>query len=628
MSTPVTLPALGESVTEGTVTRWLKQVGDTVAVDEPLLEVSTDKVDTEIPSPVAGVLLEISAAEDETVEVGAQLCVIGAEGEGGGSAPAQEAPAQEAPAQEAPAEAPPAPEQPAAEQPGAEQPGAEQPAAEQPAAEQPAPQQPAASDGTPVTLPALGESVTEGTVTRWLKSVGDDVAVDEPLLEVSTDKVDTEIPSPVAGTLLEIKVNEDETVEVGAELAVIGAAGSAPAAPAEQSAPPAQEAPVQEQAPAEELPAEEIPAEETTAQTQQPQQPEQPAVAERPATPPPSAPAPSAPAPSAPAPSAPAPASPAPSAPAASGDNGGYVTPLVRKMAAEQGVDLASVQGSGVGGRIRKQDVLAAAEANRAPAAPAAAAASAPSAPSAPAPASTPSPLRGRTEQLSRLRKVIATRMVESLQTSAQLTQVMEVDMTNVARLRESAKADFHAREGVKLTYLPFFAKAAIDALKQHPKLNANIDTDAGEVTYFDRENIAFAVDTDRGLLTPVVKDAGDLSIAGLAKKIADLAERTRTNKITPDDLTGGTFTITNLGSFGALFDTPIINQPQVAILGPGAVVKRPVVIDDPNLGETIAVRYMVNLALTYDHRLVDGADAGRFLSDVKGRLEAAQFEV
>jgi len=481
---------------------------------------------------------------------------------------------------------------------------------------------------TPVTLPALGESVTEGTVTRWLKQVGDTVAVDEPLLEVSTDKVDTEIPSPVAGTLLEIKVNEDETVEVGAELAVIGAAGSAPAAPAEQSAPPAQEAPVQEQAPAEELPAEEIPAEETTAQTQQPQQPEQPAVAERPATPPPSAPAPSAPAPSAPAPSAPAPASPAPSAPAASGDNGGYVTPLVRKMAAEQGVDLASVQGSGVGGRIRKQDVLAAAEANRAPAAPAAAAASAPSAPSAPAPASTPSPLRGRTEQLSRLRKVIATRMVESLQTSAQLTQVMEVDMTNVARLRESAKADFHAREGVKLTYLPFFAKAAIDALKQHPKLNANIDTDAGEVTYFDRENIAFAVDTDRGLLTPVVKDAGDLSIAGLAKKIADLAERTRTNKITPDDLTGGTFTITNLGSFGALFDTPIINQPQVAILGPGAVVKRPVVIDDPNLGETIAVRYMVNLALTYDHRLVDGADAGRFLSDVKGRLEAAQFEV
>jgi 2-oxoglutarate dehydrogenase E2 component (dihydrolipoamide succinyltransferase) len=461
-------------------------------------------------------------------------------------------------------------------------------------------------------------------VTRWLKSVGDDVAVDEPLLEVSTDKVDTEIPSPVAGTLLEIKVNEDETVEVGAELAVIGAAGSAPAAPAPA---PAQES-AQESAPAQqpaEAPAEEIPAEDTTAQTQQPQQAEQPAVAESPAPAAQEAPAPEAPAPQAeqPAPAAPS----APAASAASQDNGGYVTPLVRKMAAEHGVDLASVQGTGVGGRIRKQDVLAAAEANKAPAAASPAAAAAPAA-SAPAPSTTPSPLRGRTEPLSRLRKVIATRMVESLQSSAQLTQVMEVDMTRVARLREAAKADFQAREGVKLTYLPFFAKAAIDALKQHPKLNANIDTEAGEVTYFDRENVAFAVDTDRGLLTPVVKDAGDLSIAGLAKKIADLAERTRTNKITPDDLTGGTFTITNLGTFGALFDTPIINQPQVAILGPGAVVKRPVVIDDPDLGETIAVRYMVNLALTYDHRLVDGADAGRFLSDVKARLEAAQFEV
>ena len=613
MSTPVTLPALGESVTEGTVTRWLKQVGDTVAVDEPLLEVSTDKVDTEIPSPVAGVLLEINAAEDETVEVGAQLCVIGAEGEGGGSAPAQEAPAEE------PAAAAQAPAEPAQEQ-AQEQPAAA-PAPEAPAPEAPAPEQPAAAQhsapsgggGTSVTLPALGESVTEGTVTRWLKSVGDPVAVDEPLLEVSTDKVDTEIPSPVAGTLLEIKVNEDETVEVGAELAVIGAAGSAPAAAPAPQAPPAQEQvrePVQEAPPAA-PPAAAEPAPPTPAPTPEPA-----------ATPAPAAPAP---APAA-APAAPAPA--APAAPAASGDGGGYVTPLVRKMAAEQRVDLASIQGSGVGGRIRKQDVLAAAEAKKSAEAPQAPAASAPSAPSAPAPAASPSPLRGTTEKMSRLRKVIATRMVESLQTSAQLTQVMEVDMTRVARLREGAKADFQAREGVKLTYLPFFAKAAIDALKQHPKLNANIDTEAGEVTYFDRENIAFAVDTERGLLTPVVKDAGDLSIAGLAKKIADLADRTRTNKITPDDLTGGTFTITNLGTFGALFDTPIINQPQVAILGPGAVVKRPVVIDDPNLGETIAVRYMVHLALTYDHRLVDGADAGRFLSDVKARLEAAQFEV
>jgi 2-oxoglutarate dehydrogenase E2 component (dihydrolipoamide succinyltransferase) len=304
------------------------------------------------------------------------------------------------------------------------------------------------------------------------------------------------------------------------------------------------------------------------------------------------------------------------------------VTPLVRKMAAEHGVDLSTVQGSGVGGRIRKKDDLAAAEAARSAASTGAGAAQPAAQPAAAAPSAAPSPLRGTTEPMTRLRKVIASRMVDSLQTSAQLTQVMEVDVTNIARLRDAAKAEFLAREGVKLTYLPFFAKAAIDALKVHPKLNANIDTEKGEVTYFDRENIAFAVDTDKGLLTPVVKDAGDLSIAGLAKKIADVAERTRTNKIGPDDLTGGTFTITNLGTFGALFDTPIINQPQVAILGPGVVTKRPVVIDDPNLGETIAVRHMVYLALTYDHRLVDGADAGRFLADVKARLEAGQFEV
>ncbi|MGZ5400899.1 MAG: 2-oxoglutarate dehydrogenase, E2 component, dihydrolipoamide succinyltransferase, partial [Nocardioides sp.] len=303
-----------------------------------------------------------------------------------------------------------------------------------------------------------------------------------------------------------------------------------------------------------------------------------------------------------------------------------YVTPLVRKMAAQHGVDLAAVSGTGVGGRIRKQDVLDAAKAKEAPAAEAPAA-SAP-APSAPAASGSASPLRGKTEKMSRLRKIIASRMIESLQTSAQLTQVVEVDVTNVARLRDAVKADFLAREGVKLSYLPFFAKAAIDSLKEHPALNATIDTEAGEVTYFDREHVAFAVDTEKGLLTPVVKDAGDLSIAGLAKKIADVAERTRTNKIGPDELSGGTFTITNLGSVGALWDTPIINKPQVAILGPGAVVKRPVVIDDANLGETIAVRHMVYLALTYDHQLVAGAGAGRFLQAGKARLESGQFEV
>ncbi len=482
-----------------------------------------------------------------------------------------------------------------------------------------------------MTLPALGESVTEGTVTRWLKKVGDEVAVDEPLLEVSTDKVDTEIPSPVAGTLLEIKAEEDETVEVGAELAVIGSGDDAPAQ-AEPEAQPKDEEQAEKKAEQEQEAVEETgdlpPGDETPESDKQDDEPEPEPEPEPQAKDEPKA---------EPATQATQATESAPAAPAASESGGrdqtAYVTPLVRKMADQHGVDLGALTGTGVGGRIRKQDVLdAAAAAQAQPTAPAAAAA-APAAAGAPpgaaAPSSSaPSPLRGTTEPLSRLRKVIAKRMVESLQEAAQLTQVMEVDVTAIARLRESAKADFLAREGVKLTYLPFFAKAAIDSLKLHPKLNAAIDSEKGEVTYYDRENIAFAVDTEKGLLTPVVKDAGDLSIAGLAKKIADVAERTRTNKITPDELSGGTFTITNLGSFGALFDTPIINKPQVAILGPGAVVKRPVVIDDPNLGETIAVRHMVHLSLTYDHRLVDGADAGRFLQEVKKRLESGAFEV
>ncbi len=482
-------------------------------------------------------------------------------------------------------------------------------------------------------LPELGESVTEGTVTRWLKQVGDEVAVDEPLLEVSTDKVDTEIPSPVAGTLLEIKVNEDETVEVGAELGVIGS-GKPSGGDSDSSGESAeggddtggggedkaqeraeeQQKQVEEQEPeAKEEPEPEPKADEKPEPEKEPEPEakEEPAQEKEPEPEP----------------------EPAPAASSGSDDGAGYVTPLVRKLATQHNVDLSSVTGSGVGGRIRKQDVLEAARQAQESAQPAAAAApSAPtgagSAPAASAPAITPDSRRGTTEKISRLRKIIAERMIDSLQTSAQLTQVVEVDVTNVARLRESAKQDFLAREGVKLTYLPFFAKAAIDALKEHPKLNATIDTEAGEITYYDRENLAFAVDTEKGLITPVVRDAGDLSISGLAKKIADVAERTRTNKIGPDELSGGTFTITNLGSVGALFDTPIINKPQVAILGPGAVVKRPVVIDDPNLGETIAVRHMVYLALTYDHRLVDGADAGRFLQDVKQRLEAGAFEV
>jgi pyruvate dehydrogenase E2 component (dihydrolipoamide acetyltransferase) len=435
---------------------------------------------------------------------------------------------------------------------------------------------------TDVTLPALGESVTEGTVTRWLKQVGDTVTLDEPLLEISTDKVDTEIPSPVEGTVLEIKVGEDETVEVGAVLAVVGTGEGAPAAAS--------------------------------------------------AAPPPSTPAAPTPVPTTseqPRATAPAPQAPAGAKPALPGSGGSpYITPLVRKLAAQHDVDLSTINGTGVGGRIRKQDVIAAAEARRAEAAPEPTPAPAPAA-SAPATAAEPeiSPLRGTTQKMTRLRKVIATRMLESLQTSAQLTSVVEVDVTAVARLRNRVKDSFARREGVKLSFLPFFAKAAVEALKTYPQLNASIDTEAGEITYHAAEHLGVAVDTERGLLVATVKDAGDLSIAGLARKIADVAERTRNNKVSPDELTGSTFTLTNTGSRGALIDTPIIFQPQVAILGTGAVVKRPVVIDDANLGETIAVRHMVYLSLTYDHRLVDGADAARFLTAVKQRLEGANFE-
>ena len=603
MSERVKMPALGESVTEGTVTRWLKGVGDTVEIDEPLLEVSTDKVDTEIPSPIAGTLQEILVQEDDTVPVGADLAVIG-DGDAPAASEPEAAPAEAAPepapveAEAAPAEAAPAP-------------------AESAPAEQAAPQGSAdtssdGGDGTTVTMPALGESVTEGTVTRWLKQEGDDVEVDEPLLEVSTDKVDTEIPSPVAGKLNRILVQEDDTVPVGADLAVIGGSGggSAPAAAAEAPAPePAAAAP----APAAPAPASAAPAPAAAAPAS--------------AAPAPAAPAP---APAAPAPAAEAPA-PAAAAPASSDDTEGrdaaaYVTPLVRKLAADHGIDLATLTGTGIGGRIRKQDVMAAAEAKKAPAPAPEAPAPAAAAPAAPAkaPAATDS-RRGTTEKMSRLRQTIARRMVESLQISAQLTTVVEVDVTRIAKLRDRAKADFAAREGTKLSFLPFFALAAVEALKAHPTVNASVDGD--QVTYYGAEHLGVAVDTEKGLLVPVLKNAGDLNIAGLARGISDVAERTRNNKIMPDDLSGGTFTITNTGSRGALFDTPIINQPQVAILGTGSVVRRPVVAMTEDGGETIAIRSMVYLALSYDHRIVDGADAARFLTTMKQRLEEGAFE-
>ncbi|MFC5287630.1 2-oxoglutarate dehydrogenase, E2 component, dihydrolipoamide succinyltransferase [Actinokineospora guangxiensis] len=572
MAFSVEMPALGESVTEGTVTRWLKQEGDTVAVDEPLLEVSTDKVDTEIPSPAAGVLQKIVAQEDETVAVGAQLAVIGdGSGDSGGDSGGQE---------EKAAEAEPEPE-----------PREEEESAPAP---QPSPDAPkGGGKGTDVTMPALGESVTEGTVTRWLKQVGDSVDVDEPLLEVSTDKVDTEIPSPVAGTLLEITAGEDSTVDVGGKLGVIGDK-SAAAEPEQPKDEPKQEEPKQE-APQQEAPKEEAPKQQAPKQE---------------------------------APKA-APKQEAPQADSSRGsaqDGSPYVTPLVRKLAAEHGVSLDSVRGTGIGGRIRKQDVLAAAEAAKAPKAePAKAAPSTPSAPSKPVQVDTT--LRGTTQKMSRLRQTVSRRMVESLQTAAQLTQVVEVDITKVAKLRARSKSAFEQREGVKLTFLPFFAKATVEALKQHPKLNASINDETKEVTYHAAEHLGIAVDTERGLLTPAVHDAGDLNLAGMAGKIADLAERTRANKVTPDELFGATFTLTNLGSMGALFDTPIIPVPQVGILGVGLIVKRPVVVTDENGDDSIAIRSMVYLALTYDHRLVDGADAGRFLTTVKNRLEEGAFE-
>jgi pyruvate dehydrogenase E2 component (dihydrolipoamide acetyltransferase) len=653
MSTSVTLPALGESVTEGTVSRWLKQVGDTVEADEPLLEVSTDKVDTEIPSPASGVLLEIKAQEDETVAVGAVLAVIGEPSEADGQAPAPEAPAEEAgetstqeaeaPAQEAaeaPAQEAAEPEEADEEAQPEEAPQEQAEATEEPEQPQAAAEQkadttaPAGGSGGPaagteVSLPELGESVTEGTVSRWLKQVGESVAADEPLLEVSTDKVDTEIPSPTSGTLLEIRVQEDETVGVGAVLAIIGEAGAAAAPSPEPEPTEPERQPEPEPTEPERQPEPEQAKAEPQPEPAQAEAEPEPEAAPQP-EPEPKVATPTAKEDARPeqnGPAAPATAGPAPVV----GDSeAGYVTPLVRKLAKEHGVELASLNGTGVGGRIRKQDVLAAAEAAKqaveaekeaAPAAQAAEPAAAQAAPAAEA-----STLRGTTEKMSRLRQTIAKRMVESLQVSAQLTATVEVDLTAISRIRAKVKDEFKKREGATLSYLPFIAKAAIEALKIYPKVNATIDTEERTITYPDAEHLGVAVDTEKGLLVPVIKDAGDLSIAGLAKRIADLAARTRQNKVTPDELTGGTFTITNYGSAGTLLDTPIINQPQVAILGTGALVKRPVVISDPRLGEVIAIRDMMYLSLSYDHRLVDGADAARFLSTLKARLEEGDF--
>ena len=562
MTFSLTMPALGESVTEGTVTRWLKKEGDQVAVDEPLLEVSTDKVDTEIPSPVAGVLQKIVVPVDSTVAVGAELALIA----DSASAPTQQSTPTAKPVEEV---------KPAVQV----QPEAVKAPVISPNQTNVSTPTPVSSGATIVSMPALGESVTEGTVTRWLKNVGDQVNVDEALLEVSTDKVDTEIPSPVTGTILTIDVPVDSTVAVGARLASIGVSGSIPTAPKVPT--PAPVAAVQ--TPVVQTPAVQTPVVQT------------PVVQNL--------------------------VAPTKTVNTEVRADDSYVTPIVRKLAAEAGVDLSKVKGTGVGGRIRKEDILAATPR----------AATTPTAQVMASTNTTPksviavSPLRGTTVAMTRLRKVIADRMVESLKISAQLTTVVEVDVTKIDRLRNAAKASFEAREGVKLTFLPFFAVSVCEALKQHPVLNSSVEGD--QITYHAAEHLGVAVDTDRGLLVPVVKDAGDLNMGGIARKISDVAARTRENKITPDELGGGTFTLTNTGSRGALFDTPIINQPQVAILGLGAVVKRPMVVKGADGGETIAIRSMVYLALSYDHRVVDGADAARFLTTLKDRLEEGRFE-
>ena len=649
MAFSVEMPELGESVTEGTITRWLKKVGDTVAADEPLLEVSTDKVDTEIPSPAAGVLLKILADEDETVDVGAVIAELGEEGE---EAAAEEPKEEKTKAEEPKAEAKEEPKQDdaanasgdatdvempelgesvtegtitrwlkkvgdtvAVDEPllevstdkvdtevpspvagtiveilaeeddtvdvgavivrigdGNAKPAAkEEPKAEEPKAE--AKEEPkqddaanASGDATDVEMPELGESVTEGTITRWLKKVGDTVAVDEPLLEVSTDKVDTEVPSPVAGTIVEILAEEDDTVDVGAVIVRIGDGNAKPAAKEEPKA--------------------EEPKAEAAEAKEEPKASSEPKVND--------------------------------------GDDVPYVTPLVRKLADKHGVDLRTVKGTGVGGRIRKQDVLAAAKGEGESAT--AEAKKSGSAISTKSVDPEKAKLRGTTQRVNRIRELTAKKTLESLHGAAQLTQLHEVDMTKVAELRKANKQAFKDKHGVNLTYLPFFAKAMVEALVSHPNVNASYNAETKEMTYHDQVNLGIAVDTPAGLLSPVIHNAQDMTLVELAKAIVDIADRARNNKLKPSDLSGGTFTITNIGSEGALSDTPILVPPQAAMVGTGAITKRPVVVTEEGT-DAIGIRQMVFLPMTYDHQIVDGADAGRFMTTVRDRLETADFE-
>ncbi len=623
MAKPIKMPELGESITEGTITRWLKREGDRVEVDEPLFEVSTDKVDTEVPSPVAGVLKTIKVQEDETVGVGTELAEIEtsdaeARAGGDGQAPAEAEPASEAAEADetAEAEVPEAAEAEEAEAPEAaetaeaedaatevaEPEAAEEPAAETEAEAEAGSEEAGGEETVTVRMPELGESITEGTITRWLKNEGDQIAVDEPLFEVSTDKVDTEVPSPVGGVIQRIRVAQDETVGVGAELVEI-ATGAARKAPARK--PEARQPAAKAETPAEEAPEAEAPRAER---------------AERPRA-------------------------------RASGDGGGrvpegmVVSPLVRRLAREHDIDLSEIRGTGAGGRVRREDVAAyleergqrptaaaAPERAEAPAekAPQPAAARPPAGATAPSPGlqvavPLPTGVREEVVKATRTRRLIAERMVTSLQVSAQLTTAVEVDMTKVMRLREQHKDAFKQREGVSLSPLPFCVKAMISAVKQYPNVNSAMDAE-GNLHIYKDVNLGVAVDTPKGLFVPVIRHADSLNLAGLAKGIADVAGRTRDGKVSPDELSGSTITVTNTGSRGAVFDTPIINQPNAALFATPAIVRRPAVVDDPELGEVLAVRHMMYAILTYDHRIIDGADAARFLVKVKEVLEEADF--
>ncbi|MGV0439941.1 2-oxoglutarate dehydrogenase, E2 component, dihydrolipoamide succinyltransferase [Corynebacterium marquesiae] len=561
----VEMPELGESVTEGTITQWLKSVGDTVEVDEPLLEVSTDKVDTEIPSPVAGTLVEILADEDDTIEVGEVIARIGDENATASSSEAKPEPQEEK---------------------------KEEPKAEEKEEKKPEPKADSSNGGSgdaaDVEMPELGESVTEGTITQWLKSVGDTVEVDEPLLEVSTDKVDTEIPSPVAGTLVEILADEDDTIEVGEVIARIGDE-NATASSSEAKPEPQEEKKEEPKAEEKEEKKPEPKAEEKKESKQD--------------------------------------SSLNTSAKVNNGDNVPYVTPLVRKLAEKHGVDLNTVEGTGVGGRIRKQDVLAAAGEGDAPAKSAAQSDNSPRARwSTKSVDPAKQELIGTTQKVNRIREITAAKMVEALQISAQLTHVQEVDMTAIWDMRKKNKQAFIDKHGANLSFLPFIVKATAEALVSHPNVNASYNPETKEMTYHSDVNIAIAVDTPKGLLTPVIHKAQDMTLPQIAQQIAELADKARNNKLKPNDLTGATFTVTNIGSEGAMLDTPILVPPQAGILGTAAIEKRPVVVNE-NGQDAIAIRQMCYLPFTYDHQVVDGADAGRFITTIKDRLQTADFQ-